>query len=149
MKLLIQRVLRASVTIEEAVVGEIDKGLLILACAEPGDSDEDIAFLARKAVALRIFSDEAGKMNLSVKDVGGSILAVSQFTLAARWKKGNRPGFTDAAPPEEGERRFNDFVTALRSEGVSVETGRFGADMKVDLTNDGPVTLWLDGRDPR
>lgn len=149
MKLLVQRVSQASVTVAEEVTGRIGRGMLILACAEPGDSDADIAFLARKAVALRIFSDTEGKMNLSVKDVDGAILAVSQFTLAARWKKGNRPGFTDAAPPEEGERRFNDFVAALQSEGVAVETGRFGADMKVDLTNDGPVTLWLDGRDPR
>jgi D-tyrosyl-tRNA(Tyr) deacylase len=149
MKILVQRVASASVSIDGETVGAIDRGLMILACAEPGDGPEDVAFLARKAVALRIFSDAAGKMNLSLKDVDGAILAVSQFTLAARWRKGNRPGFTDAAPPDEGERLFDLFVAALRDEGVRVETGRFGADMKVSLVNDGPVTLWLDGRDPR
>lgn len=149
MKILVQRVASAAVAIDDETVGEIARGLMILACAEPGDSDEDVAFLARKAVALRIFSDDAGKMNLSLKDVGGAVLAVSQFTLAARWRKGNRPGFTDAAPPQEGERLFDQFVGNLRAEGVPVETGRFGADMQVSLVNDGPVTLWLDGRDPR
>lgn len=149
MKVLVQRVAAATVTIDGETVGEIQRGLMVLACAEPGDSDEDVGFLARKAVALRIFSDAVGKMNLSLKDVGGAVLAVSQFTLAARWRKGNRPGFTDAAPPEEGERLFNQFVQCLRAEGVPVETGRFGADMQVSLVNDGPVTLWLDGRDPR
>lgn len=149
MKLLVQRVSQASVEIAGETVGQIGRGLMVLACAEPGDSADDIAFLARKVVALRIFSDEAGKMNLALGDVDGAILAVSQFTLAARWRKGNRPGFTDAAPPEEGERLFNDFVAALRDLVPQVETGRFGADMQVSLTNDGPVTLWLDGRDPR
>lgn len=149
MKLLIQRVSEASVTVDQEIIGQIGRGLMILACAEPGDSDEDVAFLARKAVALRIFSDDEGKMNLSLDQVGGAILAISQFTLAARWKKGNRPGFTDAAPPEEGERLFNHFVACLRAEGPQVESGRFGADMKVALINDGPITLWLDGKDPR
>ncbi len=149
MKLLIQRVARAEVSIAGEIVGQIGRGLLVFACAEPGDSPEDISFLARKCVSLRLFTDAAGKMNLALGDVGGSILAVSQFTLAARWRKGNRPGFSDAAPPEEGERAFLDFVAALRSEGASVETGRFGADMQVSLINDGPVTLWLDGRAPR
>jgi len=149
MKLLIQRVSEASVTIDGTIVGSIERGLLALACAEPGDSDEDVSFLAKKTAALRIFSDDAGKMNLSLGDIGGSVLAVSQFTLAARWRKGNRPGFTDAAPPDEGERLFDAYVAALRAEGISVETGRFGADMKVSLVNDGPVTIWLDGKNPK
>jgi len=149
MKLLIQRVSEASVTIDGTIVGSIERGLLALACAEPGDSNEDVSFLAKKTAALRIFSDDAGKMNLSLGDIGGSVLAVSQFTLAARWRKGNRPGFTDAAPPDEGERLFDAYVAALRAEGISVETGRFGADMKVSLVNDGPVTIWLDGKNPK
>lgn len=135
--------------IEGETVGAIGKGLMALACAEPGDSDEDVAFLAKKTAALRIFSDDAGKMNLSLGDIGGSVLAVSQFTLAARWRKGNRPGFTDAAPPDEGERLFDRYVEALRSEGIVVETGRFGADMQVALINDGPITIWLDSKNPK
>ena len=149
MKLMVQRVSQASVTVAEETVGAIGQGLMVLVCADPGDSDEDLAFLARKLTALRIFSDDAGKMNLSVQDVGGSILAVSQFTLAARWRQGNRPGFSDAAPPEEGRTLFDRFVDMLRQDGMTVETGVFGADMQVSLINDGPVTLWLDGRDPR
>lgn len=149
MKLLVQRVSSAAVTIDGQTVGEIGRGLLVFVCGEPGDEDADVAFLARKVPALRIFADEAGKMNRALADVGGAVLAVSQFTLAARWRKGNRPGFTDAAPPEEGERLYEAFVAALRSEGVPVETGRFGAEMQVALVNDGPITLWLDGRDPR
>ncbi|MEQ8443249.1 MAG: D-aminoacyl-tRNA deacylase [Alphaproteobacteria bacterium] len=149
MKLLIQRVSEASVTIDNDTVGAIEKGFMVLVCAEPGDSHEDVKFLARKTLALRIFSDDAGKMNLSIGDVGGAVLAISQFTLAARWRKGNRPGFTDAAPPKEGERLFNAYVEALRSGGIAVETGRFGAEMQVALVNDGPVTLWIDGKNPR
>ncbi|NMM44431.1 D-tyrosyl-tRNA(Tyr) deacylase [Rhodospirillaceae bacterium KN72] len=149
MKLLVQRVSQASVTVDKETVGAIGRGLMVLVCADPGDSDEDLAFLARKLTALRIFSDDAGKMNLSVRDMGGSILAVSQFTLAARWRQGNRPGFSDAAPPDEGRDLFDRFVTLLRHDGMPVETGVFGADMQVSLINDGPVTLWLDGRDPR
>jgi D-tyrosyl-tRNA(Tyr) deacylase len=149
MKLLVQRVSRASVEIAGETVGAIGTGLLVFVCGEPGDTEEDVGFLARKVTALRIFADEAGKMNRALGDVDGAVLAVSQFTLAARWRKGNRPGFTDAAPPEEGERLYEAFVAALRAEGAVVETGRFGADMQVALVNDGPITLWLDGRDPR
>ena len=149
MKLMVQRVSQASVSVDAETVGAIEQGLMVLVCADPGDSDEDLAFLARKLTALRIFSDADGKMNLSVRDVGGSILAVSQFTLAARWRQGNRPGFSDAAPPEEGHRLFDRFVDMLRQDGMTVETGVFGADMQVSLINDGPVTLWLDGRSPR
>lgn len=148
MKLLVQRSGRASVSVEGETIGSIERGLVIFVCAEPGDSNDDVAFLARKATALRIFSDAQGKMNLALGDVGGEVLAISQFTLAARWRKGNRPGFSDAAPPDEGLRLFNHFVDVLRSDGVTVATGRFGADMQVNLINDGPVTLWLDGRNP-
>lgn len=147
-KLLIQRARRAAVTVEGETVGSIGQGLVIFVCAEPGDVEGDVDFLARKATALRIFSDDAGKMNLGLGDVDGEVLAVSQFTLAARWRKGNRPGFSDAAPPDEGLRLFERFVETLRKDGVTVATGRFGADMQVDLVNDGPVTLWLDGRNP-
>lgn len=149
MKLLIQRVAEASVSVSRETIGEIDKGLAILICAEPGDSLDDVDFMARKAAALRIFSDADGKMNLSLTDIGGSVLAISQFTLAARWRKGNRPGFSDAAGPEEGARLFDAFVAAVRAQNVRCETGRFGADMQVALINDGPVTLWLDSRDPK
>lgn len=148
LKLLIQRARQASVTVEGETIGAIGRGLVIFVCAEPGDSVEDVDFLARKAIALRIFSDAQGKMNLALGEIDGEILAVSQFTLAARWRKGNRPGFSDAAPPEEGLALFNRFVETLRGAGVTVATGRFGADMQVELINDGPVTLWLDGRNP-
>ena len=150
MRILIQRVSEAAVRVDGAIVGQTaGQGLLILVCAEEGDDVEEARMLARKTAALRIFTDPDGKMNLSVKDIGGSALAVSQFTLAARWRKGNRPGFSDAAHPDIAEPLFEDFVATLRAEGVPTETGRFGADMKVALINDGPVTLWLDSKDPR
>lgn len=149
MKLLLQRVTEAAVTVEGDVIGAIGPGMLVLVCAEPDDDRATVDFLARKLAALRIFRDDEGKMNRSVQDIGGSVLAVSQFTLAARWRKGNRPGFTDAAGPEAGERLFEAFCKALRGEGLSVETGRFGAEMRVSLVNDGPVTIWLDSKDPR
>lgn len=149
MKLLLQRVSEASVDVDETCVGRIGSGLLVLVCAEPGDGEEDASYLARKVALMRIFSDADGKMNRSVIDVGGSVLAVSQFTLAARWKKGNRPGFSDAAAPELGEHLYNCFCDALRAEGLPVETGRFAAEMKVALVNDGPITIWMDSRDPR
>lgn len=149
MKLLLQRVTEAAVTVEGDVIGAIGPGMLVLVCAEPDDDQATVDFLARKLAALRIFRDDEGKMNRSVQDIGGSVLAVSQFTLAARWRKGNRPGFTDAAGPEAGERLFEAFCTALRGEGLTVETGRFGAEMRVSLVNDGPVTIWIDSKDPR
>lgn len=150
MRILIQRVSEASVRVDNVQVGATQgRGLLVLVCAEQGDARDDAEMLARKTAALRIFADGDGKMNLSVKDVSGSALAVSQFTLAARWRKGNRPGFSDAALPDLAEPLFNHFVTTLAAEGVPTETGRFGADMKVALVNDGPITLWLDSNDPR
>ena len=145
MRALVQRVRAASVTVEGHVVGEIGPGLLVLVGVTHGDGDEAIAWLARKLAALRIFSDAAGLMNLSVMDIGGQVLAVSQFTLYALTKKGNRPSYTDAAPPELAQSVFDRFVAALGEViGQAVPTGVFGAHMQVALVNDGPVTIWLD-----
>lgn len=123
--------------------GSVEGGLLALVCAEPGDKPEAIAKLARKTARLRVFEDEAGRMNRSIGEVGGRVLAVSQFTLAADCMSGNRPSFSGAAAPEEGLAGFNAYVKALREEGVDVETGEFGAHMMVSLVNDGPATFWL------
>ncbi len=145
MKVLLQRVTEASVTVEGERIGAIDRGLLIFVCAVLEDSEVNVQKLAAKVAKLRIFQDDAGKMNRAIKDVGGSALVVSQFTLAANTSKGNRPSFIGAAPPEQGNALYEAFASALRAEGIPVETGRFGADMKVQLINDGPVTLWLEG----
>lgn len=139
----LQRVSRASVTVEGQVTGEIGPGLMILICAMEGDTDAKADQLAAKIAKMRIFKDEAGKMNLSIRDIGGSALVVSQFTLAADLR-GNRPGFSTAAKPEEGKRLYDYFSARLRAEGVPVENGIFGADMDVSLNNDGPVTIWMD-----
>ena len=147
MRALLQRVTEASVTVGEEVVGEIGEGLVILVCGMAGDTDDLPAKLAAKVCKLRIFKDDAGKMNRSLRDIGGAALVVSQFTLAADTSRGNRPGFSPAAPPTEGERLYEAFADAMRSEGIPVATGRFGADMAVRLTNDGPVTIWLDTND--
>ena len=147
MRALLQRVTEASVTVGEEVVGEIDEGLVILVCGMAGDTDDLPAKLAAKVCKLRIFKDDAGKMNRSLRDIGGAALVVSQFTLAADTSRGNRPGFSPAAPPTEGERLYEAFAEAMRSEGIPVATGCFGADMAVRLTNDGPVTIWLDTND--
>ncbi len=143
MRAVLQRVSQARVDIAGACVGQIGPGLLIFVCAMQGDSPAQAARLAAKIAKLRIFRDTEGRMNLSVKDTGGSALIVSQFTLAADLR-GNRPGFSPAAAPDEGERLYNTFCDLIRAEGIPVETGRFGADMEVALTNDGPVTIWLD-----
>ena len=140
---LIQRVSEARVTVEGAVLGEIGPGLLVLVCAMQGDTEAQADKLAAKIAKLRIFKDAADRMNLSVRDVSGAALVVSQFTLAAE-TKGNRPGFSTAAAPDEGKRLYEHFAATLQAEGVPVATGRFGADMKVSLINDGPVTIWLD-----
>jgi D-tyrosyl-tRNA(Tyr) deacylase len=121
-------------------------GLVILLGVEQGDIEKDSEYLAQKAVELRIFADEQGKMNKSVQEVGGSILCISQFTLLADWKRGRRPGFSKAAPPEEGQRLYEHFVAQLRGCGVHVETGSFGAHMEVSLLNDGPVTIILENQ---
>lgn len=144
MRALLQRVTHASVTVEDEVVGRTGPGLLILVCAMQGDTEAQADQLAAKIAKLRIFVDEAGKMNRSVRDIEGSALVVSQFTLAADTSRGNRPGFSSAAPPEEGARLYAYFAKALEAQGVPVETGRFGADMKVALLNDGPVTIWME-----
>lgn len=143
MRALVQRTTAASVRIEGAVAGEIGAGLLVFVCAMQGDGPAEVARLARRIVDLRIFRDAAGRMNLALKDVGGAVLVVSQFTLAAE-TRGNRPGFSAAAAPAEGERLYELFLTEMRALGVPVATGRFGADMAVSLVNDGPVTIWLD-----
>jgi D-tyrosyl-tRNA(Tyr) deacylase len=137
----IQRVSEARVVVEGRTIGEIGPGLLVLLCAERGDTESQADRLLAKLLKLRIFSDEAGKMNRSVQDVGGGLLVVSQFTLAADTSGGNRPSFTNAAPPEEGRRLYNYFVAQARAAHPAVQTGAFAADMKVQLVNDGPVTI--------
>lgn len=144
MKAVVQRVSRASVTVEGNVIGEIKQGLLILVCAMQGDEPAQADQLAAKISKLRIFKDAAGKMNLSLKEISGSALIVSQFTLAGDTTRGNRPGFSSAAAPEDGERLYEHFAKAMADLGVPVQTGRFGADMAVDLVNDGPVTILYD-----
>lgn len=147
MRALIQRVREASVTVGGEVIGRCGPGLMILVCAMQGDGEDAAERLAARIAKLRIFKDEDGKMNRSVRDIGGSALVVSQFTLSADTSRGNRPGFSTAAPPAEGERLYEHFARALAAEGVPVETGRFGADMAVALVNDGPVTIWMDTAD--
>ena len=147
MKAVIQRVKHASVTVNNEVVGKIDRGLLVLFCAERDDTEENAAFYARKIAKLRIFADDEGKTNLSVADVDGAVLAVSQFTLAADWRKGNRPGFSRAESPDRAQALYEKFCDDLRREGIKVETGRFAAEMNVDLLNDGPFTIVMDSRD--
>jgi D-aminoacyl-tRNA deacylase len=143
LRAVLQRVTRAEVQVAGEVIGGIGKGLLILVCAMAGDTEAEAARLAAIVAKLRIFRDDQGRMNLSVRDIGGGSLVVSQFTLAADLR-GNRPGFSTAAPPETGERLYTHFSTCLRSEGLPVANGRFGADMAVSLVNDGPVTIWMD-----
>ena len=144
MRALVQRVREARVTVAGRVTGEIGEGLMILVCAMQGDSEAEADILARKIARLRIFRDADGKMNRALPDTGGAALVVSQFTLAADTSRGNRPGFSTAAPPAEGERLYEYFVERLRAEGIPAETGEFGADMDVALVNQGPVTIWLD-----
>ncbi|HBN73496.1 MAG TPA: D-tyrosyl-tRNA(Tyr) deacylase [Sutterella sp.] len=143
MIVVLQRVTQAKVDIDEQTVGKIDKGLMVLVCAERGDTDEKARLLAQKLLRYRVFEDENGKMNLSVSDVKGGLLLVSQFTLAADTNHGNRPSFTPAAPPDEGKRLFDLFVQEIQKSGLLVQTGRFGAYMRVSLVNDGPVTFTL------
>ena len=142
MKIIIQRVKKAQVSIEDQVYGQIQQGLLLLVGVGPEDQKEDLDYAVRKLVNMRIFSDTEGKMNLSVKDIQGEILSISQFTLFADTKKGNRPAFTGAAKPDVAEAFYQDFNRELAKE-VPVKTGIFGADMQVELVNDGPVTIIL------
>jgi D-aminoacyl-tRNA deacylase len=143
---LLQRVTHAAVAVDGITVGAIDAGLMVLVCAERGDTDREAQALLSKLLAYRVFSDDAGKMNRSVADVAGGLLLVPQFTLAADTQSGTRPSFTPAAAPEEGRRLFDYFVAQARSKHARVETGQFGANMQVSLTNDGPVTFWLQVR---
>ena len=143
MKALLQRVSEASVTVGGAVIGRIDAGLLALVCAERGDTEEHADRLLAKILKLRIFGDADGKMNRSLQDVGGGLLLVSQFTLAADTSRGNRPGFSAAAAPEDGRRLYDYVVARARATHPLVQTGAFGADMQVALVNDGPVTIPL------
>jgi len=144
MRALVQRVSRAEVRIAGDVVGAIEDGVLIFVCAMAGDPQNAPEKLAAKIAKLRIFRDDEGRMNRSLLDVGGSALVVSQFTLAADTRRGNRPGFSSAAPPDVGEIRYLEFVSAVKDLSIPVATGTFGADMAVALVNDGPVTIWVD-----
>ena len=147
MKIVIQRVTRASVTISGAIFSQIGHGLVVLVGIADGDTDDDIRYLAQKTVELRIFSDNAGKFNLSLKNIVGEILLVSQFTLLANTRKGRRPSFTDAATPEQAESLFNQFVAQIRASGLKTETGKFQAEMLVEIHNDGPVTIVIDSKE--
>lgn len=144
MRALIQRVTDASVAVDGDVIGQIGHGVLILICAMEGDDVAKCTALAAKIGKLRIFKDDAGKMNRSLLDVGGSALIVSQFTLAADTSRGNRPGFSAAAKPDAGRALYESFVAEITALGIQTATGSFGADMAVSLTNDGPVTIWMD-----
>jgi D-tyrosyl-tRNA(Tyr) deacylase len=138
---ILQRVSQASVRVNGEVIGQIDAGLLVLLCAEKGDTDAVADKMLAKMLKLRIFSGDAGKMNRSVQDIGGGLLVVSQFTLAADVAGGNRPSFTQAAAPDEGRRLYEHFVAQARTQHPVVQTGRFAADMQVSLINDGPITI--------
>ena len=140
---LLQRVSGASVVVDGATVGAIDAGLMVLVCAERGDTEKEADALLAKLLGYRVFADDAGKMNRSITDVAGGLLLVPQFTLAADTQSGTRPSFTPAASPQDGLRLFDHFVKQARLKHAVVATGQFGADMKVSLTNDGPVTFWL------
>jgi D-tyrosyl-tRNA(Tyr) deacylase len=144
MRLVVQRVKQASVTVDGKRISEIGHGLLVLAGVSHDDTPFDARYLAKKTARLRIFQDDADKMNLSVEDIGGEVLAVSQFTLYGDCAKGNRPSYISAARPEQGEALFNEYVRALEELGFPPKTGEFGADMKVELLNDGPVTLIME-----
>ncbi len=144
MKAVIQRVTSASVTVDDSIVGRIGQGIMILLGVEKGDTVGQADWLVEKIRGLRIFSDDAGKMNLSVQDIGGSLLVVSQFTLAGNCAKGKRPSFDTAAPTDEGKRLYEYFVATAKQSGIPVETGIFQADMQVALVNDGPVTFILE-----
>ena len=146
MRVVLQRVSHASVTVEEKVIGQIQRGFLLLVGVTHDDAMEDMEYLVRKIVQMRIFEDEEGKLNRSIQDIGGEILSVSQFTLYADTKKGNRPSFSKAAPGDVAIEMFEQFNGLLRKTGIPVETGQFGADMKVELLNDGPVTILLDSK---
>ncbi len=146
MRIVLQRVSKASVTVDDQITGSIQQGLLLLIGVEDADTLDDSEWLLRKILNMRIFADEEGKMNKSILDVQGELLLVSQFTLHASTKKGNRPSFIHAAAPEHANQLYNDFIEQAKSSGLKVETGIFGANMQVELINDGPVTILLDSK---
>lgn len=147
MRVVIQRVQHASVTVEENIIGKIEKGLLVLAGFEENDNQADFEWMANKIIQLRIFNDENGVMNLSVQDLEGDLLVVSQFTLHALTKKGNRPSYIKSSPPDFAKNQYNEFVKVLQNKYIrQIQTGEFGADMKVELLNDGPVTICIDSK---
>jgi len=146
MKAVIQRVSEAKVEVREHVCSQIGKGLLILLGIEKGDTDTDLDYLVKKVSQVRIFDDDQRKMNLSVPDIGGELLVISQFTLSADCRKGNRPSFDNAEEPVKAKERYDQFIRQLRSSGMQVHTGEFGSRMRVHLINDGPVTILLDSR---
>jgi len=149
MRVVIQRVTEAKVMIHEEVAGEIESGYVLLLGIEAADSEKDVDWLVRKVTALRVFSDNEGRMNLSILDIGGNVLVISQFTLHASYKKGNRPGFTKAARPEKAIPLYESFINKMEiSLAKKVATGSFGADMKIHLLNDGPVTIIMDSQKP-
>ncbi len=148
MRALLQRVTQASVTVDGKTIGKIGPGLLILVCAMPNDTEQTAEALAAKTAKLRLFKDDGGKMNLNLAQSGGDALVVSQFTLAADTSRGTRPGFSYAAKPDRARELYEHYAGHLRHLGHHVEAGQFGADMAVDLTNDGPVTIWLDTANP-
>ena len=143
----LQRVTTGKVKIGDRIIGDIDNGLVILLGVHRDDKEEDIIFLADKVIGLRIFNDNNGKMNISLQDAEGSVLVISQFTLCGDWRKGRRPSFTKAADPDKGKLLYEGFIDAVRSRGINVETGEFGAAMDVSLVNSGPVTFVLDSHD--
>lgn len=144
MRVVLQRVSSASVTVNDQELGAIGQGYMLLVAIQDADTEAELDYLVRKITGLRFFEDEAGKMNLSIQDVGGSILSISQFTLYADTRRGNRPSFTDAGAPAYAEKMYDQFNTKLAATGLTVATGEFGADMKVSLVNDGPVTIIFD-----
>ena len=143
----LQRVTTGKVKIGDRIGGDIDNGLVILLGVHRDDKEEDVIFLADKVIGLRIFNDNNGKMNISLQDVDGSVLVISQFTLCGDWRKGRRPSFTKAADPDKGKLLYDGFIDEIRSKGINVETGEFGAAMDVSLVNNGPVTFVLDSHD--
>ncbi len=147
MKALLQRVSEASVWLDGETIAAIGLGMVVLVCTERDDDEAQADFFARKIANIRLFADEDGKTNLSILDVGGEALVISQFTLAADWRKGNRPGFSRVADPETAEKHYLYFCKQLAAEGVPVKTGKFRSHMAVSLTNDGPMTIWMDSND--
>ncbi len=146
MRAVVQRVSSASVTVDNEIVGQIEHGYVVLLGITTGDTHDDVHYLANKIIGLRIFEDDDGKMNLSLEDVGGSVLAVSQFTLYGDCRKGRRPSFIEAARPEQARPLYESFVAELRAQGIQTETGKFQEHMDVELVNDGPVTLLLESQ---